>query len=106
MLHQEVEFPLGLPAIDAGLELSEHIQPESTAILGPIRTPDELIHPQGNPHVGAQAGLAPLKIRRSNSNDGVQAMVNLNRPANDRGVGSKARAPHSLADYSHRWSSA
>ena len=95
-----------MPAIDAGLEFSEHVEPESAAILGAIRAPNELVHPQGNPHVRTQTGLASLKIRRSDSDYRVQVPVDLNRPADDGSVGTEARAPHVLADYSHRRSSA
>src|SRR5208282_2845301 len=92
--------------MDAGLEFSDHVEPESAAILGAVRAPNELVHPQGNPHVRAQAGLASLEIRRRDSDYTVQAPVDLNRLADDGPVGTETRTPHGLTDYCYRPSSA
>ncbi len=62
--HLDVQFRLGLPASDAGLKATKHLEPDAAALFDLIATIRKR-----NPQVGPQPGLAALKIRRRHSCD-------------------------------------
>ena len=69
-LHLEIEFFLGLPAADPGLEPSENVEPVTAAfvnLLSPVN--------QRSPKVHSRTGRTSLKIRRSHSHNRDQALI-------------------------------
>src|SRR6516162_8545757 len=99
--HEQVELGLRLILCDTRAKLSEHVQPESAAIVRTVRTPNVTIHRDRNPQVGAEAGFAAGEIPRGYPNNGVGMAINLNRFADDLRITREMVLPDGVTDDYH-----
>ena len=99
--HEQVQFGLRLILRDTLAKLSEHIQPESAATGGTVRTPNITIHRERNPQFGAKPGRAAREIPRGYPNNGVGMAIDLNRLPNDLRISREMVLPDGVTDDDH-----
>src|SRR5205807_2202880 len=100
--HEQVEFGLRLILRDTRAKLSEHVQPESAATGGTVRTPNITIHRDRNPQVGAEPGFAAVEIPWGYPNNGVGMAIDLNLLADDLRIAREVVLPDGVTDNDHR----
>ena len=83
----------------AGLQPSEHEQPEIVVIAQQVALGDEQrFHHQGHEQIRANAGLTALKTGGRHANDGVRMLVQIDRLADDVRPSAKMCVPQTVAD--------
>src|SRR5262249_6086201 len=97
-VHEQVEFGLRLILRGLRAKLSHHVQPESAATAGTVRTPNVTIHRERNPQFGAKSGRAAREIPRGYPNNGVGMAIDLNRFANDLRIAREMVLPDGVTD--------